>query len=249
MIPEAYITGWLLLSYSTPALVHTYIPFQRPFTTESTFDNTTGWPLLLYFQTGIRLNVQPLRESVCDILQSHSSQVSAFRCILFMASTQALQLAVAGIQTNNHLTRMLVYLIALRLSVLLFRIVVALTAIGYDYSKQRVSVHVPLRWLNLDVVSPHVPRRGMPHVHCCTGIFVDTLYRWNIFGSADAFLGHITYSDTAAEKALDTGVRIIRSCAYSHLPHSVVRMIINNFQARYCGLCSAMYVCACCNKY
>ena len=48
-----------------------------------------------------------------------------------------------------------------------------------------------------------------------------------------------------AEKALDTGIHIVRSRVYpGHIHDRVLGLIVVNFQARYFGLCNAMYVSA-----
>ena len=54
----------------------------------------------------------------------------------------------------------------------------------------------------------------------------------------------------AAEEALDTGIYIIRSRVYpGHLHDAVLGLIIVNFQSRYVGLCSVMYIYACCDTH
>ena len=64
------------------------------------------------------------------------------------------------------------------------------------------------------------------------------------------FLRIIIYSDIAAEQALDTGLNIIRSHVYTgHLYDAVLGLIIINSQACYFGLCSVVYVYACCGTY
>ena len=70
-----------------------------------------------------------------------------------------------------------------------------------------------------------------------------------MFGLAGIFLsGAIINFDIATEQALDTGFYIIHSRVYSdHLHHAVLGLITVNFQARYFGLCSVMYVYACCD--
>ena len=55
----------------------------------------------------------------------------------------------------------------------------------------------------------------------------------------------VVYSDITAEQALDTGVHIIRSRVYHGHLHNLILII--NFKVRYFGLCSAMYVYACCD--
>ena len=68
-----------------------------------------------------------------------------------------------------------------------------------------------------------------------------------MFGSADTFTRLIIYSDIPAEQALDAGVYTIRSCVDpGHLYNPV---LIVNFQTRYFGLCSVMYVYAGCDRY
>ena len=54
----------------------------------------------------------------------------------------------------------------------------------------------------------------------------------------------------ASEEALDTGIYIVRSRVYpGHLHDAVLGLIVVNFQARYAGLCSVMYVYVCCDTY
>ena len=79
-----------------------------------------------------------------------------------MAST--LQLAIEDVQLNDYTTRMLVHLGAFRPLTLMLFLVAILTAVGYDYSKQYTSVCVSSRLTILNIVSPHILRRGMPHI-------------------------------------------------------------------------------------
>ena len=47
-----------------------------------------------------------------------------------------------------------------------------------------------------------------------------------------------------AEQALDTGIHIVRSCVCPGNLHDPI-LGLSVFQARYCGLCTIMYVYAC----
>ena len=52
-----------------------------------------------------------------------------------------------------------------------------------------------------------------------------------------------------AEQALDTDVYIVRSRVYPrHVHHPVLGLTVHDFQARYGGLCTIMYVYACYHK-
>ena len=81
------------------------------------------------------LYVQPLPASVCETSPSHSLRILSFHHTphtKFMAST--LQL-LANIQTNDYVTRMPVDRLEAFLLILVFFVVIILTANGYDYSK------------------------------------------------------------------------------------------------------------------
>ena len=48
------------------------------------------------------------------------------------------------------------------------------------------------------------------------------------------------------EQTLDTGVHTVRSCVYpGHFHDPVLGLTVHDFQVRYCGLCTAVYVYAC----
>ena len=84
-----------------------------------------------------------------------------------------------------------------------------------------------------------------------TGISQVDFSRWNTSGSAGNFLTGLFISiDIAAEQALDMGIYIICFRMYPrHLHDAMPGLIIPNFQARYFGLSSVMYVYACCDTY
>ena len=71
-----------------------------------------------------------------------------------------LQLA-SSIQLNDYTTRMLIDLGASRPLTLPFFLVMILVAVGYDYSTHHVSLCVSSHWIDLNIVSPHILRRGM----------------------------------------------------------------------------------------
>ena len=71
---------------------------------------------------------------------------------------------LGDIQLNDYATRILVHLGGFRPLTSLLFLVAVLTAVGYDYSKQYTSVCVSSRLTILNIVSPHILRRGMPHI-------------------------------------------------------------------------------------
>ena len=100
--------------------------------------------------------------------------------------------------------------------------------------------------INLD--SPYILKRGTHHVPSHDPRRFDRLTI-----SPDRInLGEWTISQAnyilryGAEQAPDTSVYIVRPCVYPENLHDhVLGLIIVNFQARYFGLCTVMYVDAC----
>ena len=108
----------------------------------------------LYNPSGLRFEHTFLRNTAISF--SATFAVSDTLHINFM--TSAVQQAVADIEMNDYVSRAFPDLG--HPIVLLSCPVVTITAIGYDYSKEYISLH----WMNLSSVSPHISRRGMPHI-------------------------------------------------------------------------------------
>lgn len=122
--------------------------------------------------------------------------------------------------------------------------VVILTAVGYDYSKRHISVWDSSFWMNLNIVSPHISKGGMPQwsvwrVRFTVWRFPQIEYIWvrSCFSALDRII------QRGSEKTLDMGIYLVCSCAYSDHPHHAVLSVNrSSFQARYFGLYFAMYV-------
>ena len=131
----------------------------------------------------VTIYVQPVPASVCKIPSCRSLPILLFQRThpKFMAS--ALQQVITEILQNNYITRMFIDLGASGPLILVFFLVLTISAVGYDYSKQYVSVCIFSRLTNFNIVSPHILRRGMPpfvgmiHVEfSLLTIFVDRIY-------------------------------------------------------------------------